>query len=221
MRALNQFHQLRILPSPSTACLPTLPINRNGGYINFLDDTFRRHVTFVNRSIIVQLVSSIEGLLQSYCDRSCITVVPPRAKYAKALLERCDACLDNELRSWVKRMTKDGNPAFGDYSEAILKKHEGATKNFKNDWRNFINLISVVRNKGAHGSVTLTAPDIKKIRAVKSEYDFESELGFVLGEGNELQIPLSFLPWALCKLQALASELNGHADGSAYSTSSS
>ena len=173
------------------------------------DVTFRRHITFANRSIIVALVSSIEYFMQSYCQRSHIQVHPLYVRKAKKLLDRCDPYLGVELRSWVKSMAAGGNATISDYSEAMLSA-KNATDILKRDWRSFISIITVLRNKGAHGGAELATSDLTKIRAVRNEYDFEGELGYALSEGGELGVPLSFLPWALRKLQALADELDGH-----------
>lgn len=170
-------------------------------------ENFKHNVTHVNRCILVQFVSGIEFLLEKYCSDHGLKAESVYSKNANSLLEKCDSCLNSKLRSWLKRMVDGDQPSIGDYSDAILA-HKGKGPDFDATWRNFLGFISVLRNKGAHGSVVLKKSDLEKIRYFKDEFNFEAELDFELKEGDDLQVPTSFLPWAFLKLQELATELD-------------
>ena len=113
---------------------------------------------------------------------------------------------DKKLKKWLEGKRKS-LPEFGDYSDAMLKNKDPESM-FESKWRRFLGLLSLLRNKSAHGDVRLRDSDIAKIRSLDKEFSFEKELGFEFHPGDELHIPGKFLPWSFAKFQALASEIN-------------
>lgn len=169
-------------------------------------DTFKRTRISADRSILVQFVSSVEHLLQDYCEKHKLEVKSVDSKRATTIMEQCGDRLDSKLGQWLKGKLKS-RPIIGDYSHAVLKD-KGVKSIFSSKWRQFLDLMTLLRNKSAHGDVRLSDSDIDKIRSMNEEFSFEKELGFNLKPGDELHIPGKFLPWSFTKLQELASEID-------------
>lgn len=169
-------------------------------------DTFERTRTFVDRSILVQFLSQVEYLLQEYCKEHKLKVRSVDSRRANVIMNQYGDGIDTKSKKWLEGKLK-GHPIFGDYSDAVLKD-KGAISKFSNKWRLFFDLLSLLRNKCAHGDVRLKDSDIDKIRRMDEEFSFEKELGFKFKLGDELHIPGRFLPWSFSKFQELASEID-------------
>ena len=169
-------------------------------------DTFERTRTFVDRSILVQFLSQVEYLLQAYCKKHKLKVRSVDSRRAKVIMDRYGDGIDTKSKKWLEGKLKR-HPIFGDYSEAVLKD-KGAKSIFTNKWRRFFDLLSLLRNKCAHGDDRLRDSDIVKIQSMNEEFSFEKELELKFKQGCELHVPSRFLPWSFTKLQELASEID-------------
>ena len=181
--------------------------NKSFRSLEMQTESFHKAVIFVNRSIILNYVSCIESLLQTFCIKNKIEVSSLDSRRATTINNQLNDQLNSKNKKWLKGKQRS-MPIFSDYSNAVLKEKGGADSDFSKKWKDFFNLLTLLRNKSAHGDSKLSGSDIKTIKKIKSEFNFEQELGVEFNLNDDLQIPVNFLQWSFEKLQNLASEIN-------------